>query len=186
MIPSNQLSGLTEALPFLLPDKKYKLVDHEWGGIALNNATQGLLVQIWKVYYLADQVRISSPNGVDELLFIAADISELSLAFDQNMRPNVAYVQDGICKLWWYDSSLPGLVTTVFGDTYKYPKLSMDDGRPNQIAVNDIIFAYVRNGTLNFRIQRERYLTEHPLGTPMKRLIQIGMTTGLRFQFKYR
>lgn len=186
MLPDNTLSEITVELNFLLPRKPSKLIDYEWGGVDLNDPTEGLFVKIWTVYYEGGVIKVSSETNTPTDIITAADVSEVSLSFDQNMRPTICYVENNIVKLYWYDSSVGSQVTTSFDNTYLSPRISLDDGRDNLTNSSDVLFCYVRNNNLYMRVQRERFLTEHLLKEGgVGNLIQVGMTTSLRFQFEY-
>jgi hypothetical protein len=63
----------------------------------------------------------------------------------------------------------------------------LDDKRPLQNAVSDVILAYTRSGNLYFRAQRDRYLVEYPLATAVTgTLDKVGMNTVNRLQFEFR
>lgn len=161
-----------------------KVVDFENGGIAINDASQGLNVQRWRARLIDGDVIVDAP-AVDEFTLISgAGITEISLAFDQNMRPALAYMESGSAKLRWYDSTVPGydIITLPAGSAT--PRITMDDKRTTQAGISDIILAYVRSGTLYYRQQRDRFLTEYALTTGITTgLIKIGMNNRLRLQF---
>lgn len=154
--------------------------------MALNDPSQGLNLQMWTLSYDSVNVRVTAQSGETAVLFSEAQISELSLAFDQNMRPTVAYRVGGVLFLRWYDFTVPGYVTTNFGEGFS-PRLSLDDKRLSQIASSDIIFAYIRAGTLYYRQQRDRYEVERALRSdldPATRIKAIGMNRNWRMQFE--
>lgn len=189
-LPNNQLT--TNSLryqSFLTPIRNTKLTDYEWGGVGIGNATQGLGVQIWQCAYdvQSGQVRITAPNQTTPTtLLTLPNITEIGLAFDQNMRPLICYVQNGICKLYWYDPVVSNNIHTVFGiaGEYQNPCVSLDDKRPDFISGNsDVIFAYVRAGNVYWRQQRDRFTVEYGGTAAAGVLWQIGMTNALRFEF---
>ena len=165
-----------------------KLIDYERGGIALNDPGQGLNVLNWRVQVIGDEVRVSpEPYSSDTLLFSGAEITEASLAFDQNMRPVVAYVQAGVTKLWWYDSSIPGQTVTTYSNS-RSPFLTMDDKREIGGGQNDILMFYLKGtADLYYRRQRDRYNTEFFVCTfarPINQITRVGLGRGLRLQIE--
>ncbi|MEC7118980.1 MAG: hypothetical protein VXW65_03625 [Pseudomonadota bacterium] len=184
MLPDNVLSSDSQQADFLLPIKSSKVTDLEWGGVAVQDTSQGLRVKIWQAYLDGDNVMIVAPEVPPTVLFSAAGITELALAFDQNMRPAVAYRQSGTAKLWWYDSTIADMTVTDFGDCRDL-HLTLDDNRPNQISVSDIIFGYIRDNALYYRQQRDRYETEYLLSAVAQDLTMMGMMTNQRMGFSF-
>lgn len=184
MLPDNAICAYTKQENFLVPFTS-NLMDYEWGGIALNDATQGLQVQIWSCYYENGLIKVKPSSGEAINVLAIADVTEVSFAFDQNMRVNIIYVSGGIAYLYWYDSFIAEAVTTTLGASVKNPRMSLDDARANQTGTSDIVLAYVKDNLLCMRVERDRYLVEYVLTTLERRarLRQIGMTAAFRFQF---
>lgn len=169
------------------------MIDYEQGGIALNDSSLGLMVQKWRATYDTNcsAVKVSPyPYTTDTAIFTAAGITELSLAFDQNMRPAVAYVSADIAKLYWYDSFLNSVTTTTFASDVRCPFLSMDDKRSvaSQTNSNDILFFYIRGNNVYYRQQRDRFVTERQIASFVSsgtvRIAQAGMTSKLRVKLR--
>lgn len=181
------------------------VVDYELGGVALNDASQGLMLQMWRAQIVDDNKIVLDAQNVPEATIInGINITEVSFSFDRNMNPAVAYVEDGVAKLYWYDSTLPGMTTTVYPDIVT-PRLSHDDKRDLQSAISDVIFAYLRNeggeNRVFYRQQRDRYTIEYDPTAALEPsirddyraqvaaspgLIKIGMSRQNRFQFMFR
>jgi hypothetical protein len=116
-------------------------------------------------------------------------ITELSLSFDQNMRPAVAYVVAGQAYLYWYNSVTELQETWTLPADVKSPFLSLDDKRDpaTTITSNDTLLFYIRGTSLYYRQQRERYVTERLLKTYPDSNIRVGragMSRGLRMQIQ--
>jgi len=188
MIPDQRLSTTTLTAPFLHPDGLVTspLKDYELGGRALNDPSEGLQVQVWACFVDGDDIMIQAGDSTPEVLFTAAGTTEVALAFDQNMRPAVAFTQSGTPKLRWYDTLVGAQVITEYPDVDNL-RLGLDDKRQTQLAANDIILAYTRDGGLYFRAQRDRFTIEYTLSTNVGvgRLLRIGLNTGNRFQFEF-
>lgn len=162
-----------------------KRVDYEDGPIALSDNSRGLHYQTWTCLIVEDSVVIRALNtGTEWEIFSDPGLSEISFTFDQNALYTCAYVADGVPKLRWYDSAEGDYVTSLLPSGCVNPRVSLDEKRSRLIGDSDVILAYVRSGNLYFRVQRERYLTEHlwQTGVPAG-LIKIGMNRVLRFQF---
>lgn len=188
-LPNNQLAATPVPSGYLSPDDHARvntLYDYERGGVALNDASDGLLGYDWKVWVEGDDILLArAPYDSPTTLFTAAGTTWVSLAFDQNMRPNVAYMQAGACKLWWYDTTIPGATTTTFADCAS-PMLCLDDKRQGADSYNDVLFFYVRAGSIRYRQQRDRYTTERDLtAVPDGYILQVGMAQNLRVQIRY-
>ena len=188
MLPQNRASTLPIPGPSQPGDdaRSVLLVDQELGGVAINDASQGLAVQLWTVSYVGVDVILTSQFGSSSVLFSAAGITELALAFDQNMRPTVAYRQTGNVFLRWWDTTEAAYVVTDFGVGVS-PRLCIDDRRPSQTGNSDVIFAYIRDEALYYRQQRDRYLVERLLRdelSPSTRLKSVGMNRNWRLQFE--
>lgn len=170
-----------------------KIVDYEDGGIALNDASQGLLYQRWKALLFNSgeedsYIQLSATEVPAFKLIELPRLTEISISFDTLMRPTLAYVQDGVAYLRWYDSAAADYVTDTIGAGVLTPRVSLDDKRflaTNGYQTNDVILAYVRDRNLYVRIQRERYLIEHLLAEDCNPLIKIGMNRQLRLQFMF-
>lgn len=181
MLPDGQLSTSSVYAAFLVPTRVDELIDYEWGGIDLYDASQGLQVKIWTCFYEAGVIKVKADQVVRELITVA-DVTALSFAFDLNMRPVVTYVVNNEVFLWWYDTLVAQHVTTSFGSSYITPQLSLDDHRSIYSANADVIFAYIKAEQLCIRLQRDRYQIEYELGAGQV-LIQIGMMANNRFGF---
>lgn len=163
------------------------LYDYERGGVALNDPSQGLNVKDWVCFLDGSDVRVQSDLDPSIVIFTQAGIVSLSFCFDQNMRPCVTYETSAGVFIRWYDSAIPNYVTTAFGTGLRNPRVCLDDKRLTQFALkSDIIFAYIRNGALCYRQQRDRFGTEYILQYGIANSIKlnnIGMNKVLRLQF---
>lgn len=166
--------------------------DFETGGVALSDPSEGHLVQVWETYVAPNliDIVIKDEAGNETIIYEGTDlITEISCTFDQNMRQTFAFVEGGIAKLDWYDTQLGARTVTIYSDIDN-PRVSLDDKRATQMDSNDIIFAYIKNGNLYHRRQRDRYQTEYLLAenvlpdTENSILRRIGLNNVNRFQFE--
>lgn len=165
-------------------------LDYENGGLDIGDTTEALTYQTWRGRLIGEDVILDAPSVSPVTIYSAADITEISFSFDQNMTPALAYVQGGVAKLRWYDTSIPGYdILTVTGAIT--PRISIDDKRKSQTSQSDLILAYVRSNCLYYRRQRDRFLTEYllltgpALGIDSLQLVKIGMNKKWRFQFLF-
>jgi hypothetical protein len=166
------------------------LVDWEMGGVGLSDPSQGLEVKLWTARISKHDdgsgdcdIIVSAPGVADTILISGNAITEVSLAFDQNMKPAIAYVEAGVSKLWWYDATIQATsILTIDGTT---PRITLDDHRIDQVSVSDIILAYISAGNLCYRQQRDRFQTERVLKTvgAGAQLVSVTMNNVWRLQF---
>lgn len=161
--------------------------DYEEGGIAIQDSSAGSMGWRWHCYADSQNILVQRDGSAPVALFSNPGIVELAFAFDQNMRPNVAYsLANDRVYLRWFDSQAQQYATTDLGPA-KYPRMSLDDKRASQASNSDVILAYLRDGSLYYRLQRDRYGTEYMAATGLAstvRLRNIGLGKNLRFQFE--
>lgn len=161
--------------------------DWEKGGVAVQDASQGLMSHTWRIYVSALDVMLQRNGEAATVLFQQSGIIEIALAFDQNMRPVVAYrTSNNFTFLRWYDSAAQVYTTDTFSDI-RNARLTLDDKRAASTDFSDVIFAYLRGTSLCYRQQRDRYTVEYVLsaGLPSNtKLRSVGMADNLRLQFE--
>lgn len=190
-LPDNTASSTALPSSLLAPDDAPRVdlrVDYELGGAAVGDASQGLRVQTWRAWTDGASIYAAPwPAGAPVTTLLAAEgVTELSLSFDQLMRPVLAYVQNGVTKLYWWDSLAGSQVVTVFEDAYS-PMVFMDDKRAWAVnaGLSDVLFFYVRGSAVYYRQQRDRFGVERLLGTGVpaaSRIENVGMGANNRVQ----
>lgn len=193
MLPDDVLSTRPVPSGLVLPDGRQggMLYDFEMGGAALNDGTQGIELQLWMCWVdRFDDVRVRaySGTGPGTVLFNQPGIIRLSLSFDNNMQPAIAYEIDEEVRFYWFDSVSSGYVTTTYAGA-RTPRVTHDDKREFEAAKSDVLLVYLRDSTLYHRKQRDRYLIEYPLETALPktlRLVNVGMGTNYRIHFEMR
>lgn len=188
MIPNDSLSSLLLPAMWLAPDdlENSYLVDYELGGIGLDDPSQGLKVQTWTLKLVGSDVIISAENWPETILFTRIGITELSLAFDQNMKPFVAFVENDVAKFWWFDTFVGTVVFSTLPAGSRTPRCCLDDKRELQTGTSDIILCYALNGILCRRQQRDRFTIEVQLGALHNTddgIRRVGMHEKNRLQF---
>lgn len=189
MLPDHVLSTTTYPAQFRYPRNipKRPLIAYEYGGVALNDPSQGLRVKVWKGEYIDGNVVVSAPGVPPTSVLELANIADFDFTFDQNMQVAVAYeLIGGGSRFLWYDNTISDYVTLELPAGSITPRCALDDNRDSQTNASDIILAYVRAGHLYIREQRDRYAVEYDLSDQAGPggLIQIGMNRLWRFQFQ--
>ncbi|TXH55300.1 MAG: hypothetical protein E6Q97_09080 [Desulfurellales bacterium] len=190
-MPANTLSPLPTYSAFLAPDDRVRaslLVDYEMGGADIGDPSQGLQVKAWEARVDGSDIQVR-PDGAGAWTTVTSDsgVTEIALAFDQNMRPTIAYVAGGVAKLYWYDATAAAYVTTSFPGA-ESPVVTMDDKRDMQVGLNDVLLFYLQDGRVKHRRQRDRYTIEYDLEdvpTGMTRIARWGFTEGKRVQLEF-
>lgn len=189
MLPNDAISTVPISAPFLWPDSQRLTFteDFEAGGVALQDTSQGLSSHRWRCFIGQTGIHIQRDGLPDQVWVTVGGVLEVALAFDQNMRPTVAWrLDNGRIYLRWYDSLTQQYVTTDFG-LAKNPRLTLDDKRSSQVNSSDVIFVYMRDGAVYYRKQRDRYQTEMQIAsglTPNIVLRNVGMGLNWRLQFE--
>lgn len=202
-MPDNVLSTPNVPGDFLPPDDRpvgqHPVVAYELGGIALNDTSQGLQYQVW-VFEITNFVHLVGGDGVSArpeaggsptVLYTGTGITEVSGAFDANMNPTIAFVENGLAKLRWWDASDSSYkITTLQGAAN--PRLTLDDKREAAGSSRDILLFYLLGSeftekTFAHRRQRDRYAVEYVLATNLTRAVglgRVGMGTHWRMQME--
>ena len=190
-IPEDRASTAPVIGNLLPPADRFRpdLTAYHLGGIGIQDPSQGLEVQVWVAQGYANRVDVfpeNDPAAAVTFVSGATRVEFVALAFDQNMRPVIAYTDAGVTKLFWYDSSAADYVTTEY-PTAQSPFCVMDDTRPSATLTgrNDVLFFYI-DGGLKYRQQRDRYQTEYTLSAVSSgRIARAGMTDALRLQIEF-
>ena len=189
MLPTPYIQPLAPSANFLAPDdipRTSLLRDLELGSLLLFDTAGGLRQAVWEGYLEDNALRVwVPPSGlVTEVLGNLGTVTELSLAFDSNMRPHFAYVEDGVPKFYWYDTSTNQNTITPYPGILS-PRLCLDDKRDRQGASRDVLMFYLREGSLYCRQQRDRYEVEYFLQeTAALAIDQVGMAAHNRLRIE--
>lgn len=189
-MPQNTVSTYPVAGEYYPPDDQVTslLIDFENGGVALQDPTEGLRGYTWTCYIRDNFVYVKREGAAEVQMFNQANITEISFAFDQNMRVNFAYsLVDESLHIRWFDSNTNSYVTTNIG-AGRNARMTLDDKRDISRGTSDVIVAYIRtDNVLCSRQQRDRYGVLYTLQTgilPTTRLKNFGMNRNYRLQFE--
>jgi len=186
MLPNNTLSDVALPASFLSPRDAppMPLIDYELGGIAISDASQGLMAKSWRMRWIAGDFIADAPAVAPAVIYSRSNVSEFSFTFDQNMKPFITFVDTAGAHYYWYDATVSDYRVVDLASDVITPKCSLDDKRLNQVGRSDIILAYMRSGSLYYRQQRDRFGTERLLKDNVGGYLRrIGMNQIWRFQF---
>ncbi|MBA4279297.1 hypothetical protein [Ralstonia sp.] len=185
VMPENRLSVTPKrsALVFAHPQPSLTESLHI-GGVALNDPSQGLRVQTWTCTTDGSRVFIRGETVPQTTLFTGTGITEVSLAFDRNMNPFVAFVEGGVARYWWFNTAIGQRVTSTLPVGSISPRAVLDDVRESQGEFADIILAYQQGRNLLYRQQRDNYNIERTLSTTLSHNFTfVGMARNLTLHF---
>lgn len=162
MLPDNELFLTEKGLRPPKSEKRNPKISYELGGVGFSDPSEPFKYK-WKAYVEGKRI-MAQREGLEpqKVMDVEGRVNEVSLTFDQNMRPTLAYVEEGVSKLYWYDTAIQDMRVSIFD--VKNPRISLDDTRKFNIADSDIIFGYVsKDNEVKYRLQRERFSIEHDL-----------------------
>ena len=165
-------------------------VAYTQGGPEFANAALGLVGYVWKAYVDEQDQIIVKREDLDELHIITTkqNITQLDLTIDQNMRPFLCYVKDGLPYYYHFNKDDSTHSEVALDPSIKFPRCELDMRENHNIPQSDIILAYTRDGNLCYRLQRERFGKEYIIATdPKKTMVwRIGRTKDGRFGYQWR
>lgn len=187
MIPLHTFMMSPPSSPFLWGAELRSTDVESWemGGVGISDPSGGLAYQLWHgvLDVATGTVLLDAPNTPQFVLYSEAGITQMDFSFDQNMKPCLAFTQNGVAKFWWYNTAnlQYEIITLASGDMT--PLTLLDDKRDQQLGQSDIILFYLREGRLYYREQRDRFIIEYDSGiSGVRRLLRVGFTEGLRVQ----
>lgn len=166
-----------------------KMCDYEDGGVAIQDPSLGLEYQTWRTRVSPDgtQILLGAPNQAESVIYTGADITEVSLTFDGNMRPHYTWVEGGVAYFNWYNSLTSDFEIMTLPDAIS-PRVAMDDKRDFAGSYQSVLLAYIRDGVLYGRDQRDRFQVEYEIMTvPYENsyLVKMGLNNKFRFQYTF-
>lgn len=187
MIPLNTFTAEPIYSPLLDPysDEFTPFSDRHRGGIAISDGSKGRDYQIWEIRY-ADGV---ASIYLEESLIPSYSISipepdMISVAFDNNMRPTIAYVISNVGYLYYYDT-LTESYSTISISGITSSRARIDDVSDFYNSTSDVLWIYTLGDTVRWRQQRDRYTVEYIVGAAGGKVIKkAGMNQLRRFQIE--
>lgn len=193
MIPDDRFSLTYVPGEVLNPLPLNRMSGTLWGPANIQDPTQGFFVQLW--HFQSDKFKVTlwSDTQVPIDLFTRVlPISNVSVSFDTNANPCVAFQDSTGSYLYWFDPVPNDYVFFFISADATYPYVTLDDGRTFNQTNADNILGYIESGTIRYRQLRDRYLIEYtpPVGAggvPVAAdiLYYIGMQSSLRLDFIY-
>lgn len=192
MIPDNRFSSINLPASTDLPPQLNIMHRQTFGPIHLQDPSKGFFYQIWNIRAEDFSVYVSAPNYSEALVFTRIDrVRNVSLAFDTNANPCIAFESGGNSWFYWYDPVPNAYVFLDLGSA-SYPYAVLDDGRESSQNTRDVILAYIRDGYIFYRQLRDRFTIEYTptigdtgLAATADILYFIGMQDNYRLQFVY-
>lgn len=192
MIPEGRFSLTPITGVLTSPLSLDRLTGYCMGPVAVQDPSQGFLVKVWTVWVDGFSVYISASGVTPVLMFTrASKIHNVSLAFDTNANPCIAFQESGLSYLYWYDP-VPNTYVFFHIPSAASPYITRDDPRIFNQANADVILGYVSGSALKFRQLRDRYTIEYiptvGVGGPSVAadiLYYIGINSALRLEWIY-
>lgn len=193
MMPDNVFSITPLPSPYLTPrttpryNAAHGTVDTHLGGVALSDASKGIVFQLWTCFTDGINIWLSAPNTAAFIILPNVNALWVALAFDQSSIVTIAYV-DNQSRLfyYWFDSTISGFRTSQVAGSYSRVFASLDDNRVQELTSSDVIIAYQRAGSVYSIQQRDRFGVEYTLGAAPGTLVQLGMNLKFRIQFAFQ
>lgn len=181
--------------PFEPPRNRQRVPLEDWsrGGIGIQDASAGINVYDWRGYADMDtsELFLGVPGVVafTSVFQFPRPVVEIAFAFDTNMNPVIGWREDdGSSWFRWFDPTTPGFESIELAAGSYSVRIALDDVRDIQAlsGVTDTVIAYMREGTVFYRLLRDRFEDEHEFSDDHdnRQLGQIGMNELLRFQFQ--
>ena len=177
MIPVLSSSVVRAPFDERMNDRALPRVDYENGGPTLGVGSDDVSYE-WQATSDGTSIMVGRTGVSPVLVTTDTAITEVSLAFDQTMRPHVAYVAGGVAKFRWWNSLASAYETMVLTGA-RTPRCCTDEKRAGFSADRDLILTYIRGASLYVRVQRERFQIEHELVPTLPPGVFITEATGI-------
>lgn len=195
-LPSNTFFN-SNGSSFLTPDDFTATIptrDREKGGVAISDPSQGLLLQDWECkwdFRTRSIIVFPVSNPLNSTVIISGlnSVSKVSFSFDANMRPYIAYANEGTSYFRWYDAVAGDYTTTVFNNNERDLCVTHDIKTFElvQSNVTDVLLFYLRDNKVYYRQQRDRYGLEYQIATLSNNLgvlQKVGLASNNRLQLQ--
>lgn len=161
MIPVLSSSVVRAPFDERVNDRLSPLLDYEMGSPTLGVGSDDVSYE-WQATSNGTSIMVGRTGVSPVLVTTDTGITEISLAFDQTMRPHVAYIAGGVAKFRWWNSLTSAYETMVLAGA-RTPRCCTDEKRAEFSASRDVVLTYMLGESLFVRVQRERFQTAHDL-----------------------
>lgn len=163
MLPPGDFDLPAVAGTFIHPWTSGVTSSQQWGPIAPQDTSQGLLHTLWTCWVSGKAIMLSSDTYPESVIYSHDEILiDTSLAFDQNGNLVIAFSDElGGVFLFWWDPTVPGYEVLPLQSGVITPRVTLDDARRFNVANSDVILMYSMLGALRYRLQRDRYTIEY-------------------------
>lgn len=185
MIPGGDFTAVPDVGTYMPPlNEPYQpLYQKVWGGVALNDGSQGRMVQYWIVEYDGSNINVYPEGGSVEFSLPQANVDSVSLGFDASMNPIIGWQYQTTANIYFYNGTVDEYQTlSITGTTSS--RVFLDDPRDFYEADSDVMIAYTKNNMLYYRQQRENYTVEREIGETFNLLRKAGLSLKNRLQFE--
>ena len=157
------------------------------GGIAIGDPSQGRLYQYWTIDYDGRFITVRPASGGIALQLQRNSVSSVSLAFDANMSPVIAYQVAGTGAFLYYYDTLTSQYVEKFYPTAISSRVVVDQPANWYVGNSDVMFGYTTVSHICYRQQRDRYDIEYviqPTTCNNAFLKRLGLSNVNRLQFQ--
>lgn len=164
---------------------------YELGGAGLNDPNSGVNSRVWVAEIIGNTIQVYPEDLGESPVTLysstATTLAEVSLGFDLSVCPYLCFKEDGVQYLYW-KNPLTSLYekTEIVGATSGI--LILDRRFPFESSSADVAMFYLRNGFVEYRLQRDRFETPYvfsPIPIGMTRIDAAGLTTQGRLQLRF-
>ena len=192
-ILQNRLSDEPIVSPYIPPDDVDHGLNEDWerGPIGVNDSSAGMAYQDWHLTFAGGTFTVTpQTTGSPTNVLTGQDSVQCTFCFDQTGQPTISWI-DSLNRgfIYWLDIQTGQPEIFAFQAPVTSVGLCLDDKRPRQVRVNDMLLWYTINSTrsanhaLYYRQQRDRFLTPYLLADPVWPYIhKLGMNSELRVQ----
>jgi len=180
---------------FLSMNDRDKVQSPYWdftiAGKDIRDVSEGYLYQTWITYISIDFKTLfvyTTKTKKYPIVITGYNLSNCSLAFDENMYYYLTYMENGVLKFHYYETTTNSVEVLELDDGSEYPYVTIDDFRTTQSLRNDVLLFYVRDRQVYHRRQRDRFLKEIYLGEmppDVKSLNRVNINNKYRLQFEF-
>lgn len=185
VIPAHTWLKPPHPAPFLPPEGAQDASETVvvMGGTSIGNGNDGRQVKEWRATLVAGVTTVTPVGGGEEWVAATHGAETISLAFDNNMNPVLAYQVGSSSNLYYYSTLAQAYDTLVVPGTSSC-RVCVDDAREIAQVISDVIFAYTTGSAMFWREQRDRYEVARKVGDTTGKIKRMGMNEERRMQIE--